>query len=409
MFDNLSEKAKSAKEEIDGLADSYKRLGNWNDSLADQQTELLESISGMTEGTKEYEEANNRLSGMQEMVGNNYIAMADYAEQYREKVLANNDLTWEQKTVMLDAMNEIEASYCTGYDTIEGLIQHYSDNLMNAGELTTEQYQSQLDALISFTDQHSSTYGEIEGILEAHIEAIASDTDISNEARQSQMDSLIAYAEQYGISEESIIGMLADAQNKLIESGATSEEVHATMQETVAAACSAMNSSYQSTIDQVNAMIAVIQRAVEEKKKLGAMSAVKGAAGGINANTVARYATGIIGAATTHIAITDEQGPEIKMRKPSAGNYSLIERGSSVIPAQPSANIWKMGIDPDNFISQHMPQRSIKSVDISTPDAGGVSVSVGDIQMYGVNDVESFGKVIHERVGTIFAQEFSRR
>ena len=409
LFDNLSEKAKSAKEEIDGLADSYKRLGNWNDSLADQQTELLESISGMTEGTKEYEEANNRLSGMQEMVGNNYIAMADYAEQYREKVLANNDLTWEQKTAMLDAMNEIEASYCTGYDTIEGLIQHYSDNLMNAGELTTEQYQSQLDALISFTDQHSSTYGEIEGILEAHIEAIASDTDISNEARQSQMDSLIAYAEQYGISEESIIGMLADAQNKLIESGATSEEVHATMQETVAAACSAMNSSYQSTIDQVNAMIAVIQRAVEEKKKLGAMSAVKGAAGGINANTVARYATGIIGAATTHIAITDEQGPEIKMRKPSAGNYSLIERGSSVIPAQPSANIWKMGIDPDNFISQHMPQRSIKSVDISTPDAGGVSVSVGDIQMYGVNDVESFGKVIHERVGTIFAQEFSRR
>ena len=409
LFDDLSEKAKSAKEEIDGLADSYKRLGNWNDSLADQQTELLESISGMTEGTKEYEEANNRLSGMQEMVGNNYIAMADYAEQYREKVLANNDLTWEQKTAMLDAMNEIEASYCTGYDTIEGLIQHYSDNLMNAGELTTEQYQSQLDALISFTDQHSSTYGEIEGILEAHIEAIASDTDISNEARQSQMDSLIAYAEQYGISEESIIGMLADAQNKLIESGATSEEVHATMQETVAAACSAMNSSYQSTIDQVNAMIAVIQRAVEEKKKLGAMSAVKGAAGGINANTVARYATGIIGAATTHIAITDEQGPEIKMRKPSAGNYSLIERGSSVIPAQPSANIWKMGIDPDNFISQHMPQRSIKSVEITQPDAGGVSVSVGDIQMYGVNDVESFGRVIHERVGTIFAQEFSRR
>lgn len=409
LFDNLSEKAKSAKEEIDGLADSYKRLGNWNDSLADQQTELLESISGMTEGTKEYEEANNRLSGMQEMVGNNYIAMADYAEQYREKVLANNDLTWEQKTAMLDAMNEIEASYCTGYDTIEGLIQHYSDNLMNAGELTAEQYQSQLDALINFTDQHSSTYGEIEGILEAHIEAVASDTDISNEARQSQMDSLIAYAEQYGISEESIIGMLADAQNKLIESGATSEEVHATMQETVAAACSAMNSSYQSTIDQVNAMIAAIQRAVEEKKKLGAMSAVKGAAGGINANTVARYATGVIGAATTHIAITDEQGPEIKMRKPSAGNYSLIERGSSVIPAQPSANIWKMGIDPDSFISQHMPQRSIKSVEITQPDAGGVSVSVGDIQMYGVNDVESFGKVIHERVGTIFAQEFSRR
>ena len=97
------------------------------------------------------------------------------------------------------------------------------------------------------------------------------------------------------------------------------------------------------------------------------------------------------------------------MRKPSAGNYSLVERGTSIIPAEPSANIWKMGLDPEQFISQHMPQRSIKSVEITQPDAGGVSVSVGDIQMYGVNDVESFGRVIHERVGTIFAQEFSRR
>ena len=122
------------------------------------------------------------------------------------------------------------------------------------------------------------------------------------------------------------------------------------------------------------------------------------------------YATGVLNAATTHIAITDEKGPEIKMRKPSAGNYSLIEKGTSVIPADASASIWKFGLDPESFIAAHMPQRSIKSVEITQPNVGsGVTVSVGDIQMYGVNDPDSFARVLHDRVGGIFAQEFSKR
>ena len=35
--------------------------------------------------------------------------------------------------------------------------------------------------------------------------------------------------------------------------------------------------------------------------------------------------------------------------------------------------------------------------------------NVGDIQMYGVNDPDSFARVLHDRVGGIFAQEFSKR
>ena len=356
LFDGLSDSAKAAKEELDKLLERYEDLGDRNEGLSESQLALVDSISQMTVGTKEYSMANMELSDIQSIVGDRYTEMGDLAEQYRESVLTNNELTWEQKDALLSSFDEIVASYSTGYDTIGGLMQNYMDTLVSNTELSTADYQAQMDALVAFADQH-------------------------------------------GVSYDSIIQYLYNTEEELRNTGATTEEISSAMSSAVSAACSAMNASYDS----------VIAKLVELKKQQAAMNAVKGAAGGINANTVARYATGVIGAATTHIAITDEQGPEIKLRKPAAGNYSLVERGTSIIPAEPSANIWKMGLDPEQFISQHMPQRSIKSVEITQPDAGGVSVSVGDIQMYGVNDVESFGRVIHERVGTIFAQEFSRR
>lgn len=356
LFDGLSDSAKAAKEELDELLERYEDLGDRNEGLSESQLALVDSISKMTVGTKEYSMANMELSDIQSIVGDRYTEMGNLAEQYRESVLTNNELTWEQKDALLSSFDEIVASYSTGYDTIDGLMQNYMDTLVSNTELSTADYQAQMDALVAFADQH-------------------------------------------GVSYDSVIQYLYNTEEELRNTGATTEEISSAMSSAVSAACSAMNASYDS----------VIAKLVELKKQQAAINAYKGAAGGINANTVARYATGIIGAATTHIAITDEQGPEIKMRKPSAGNYSLVERGTSIIPAEPSANIWKMGLDPEQFISQHMPQRSIKSVEITQPDAGGVSVSVGDIQMYGVNDVESFGRVIHERVGTIFAQEFSRR
>ena len=356
LFDRLSDSAKAAKEELDKLLERYEDLGDRNEGLSESQLALVDSISQMTVGTKEYSMANMELSDIQGIVGDRYTEMGDLAEQYRESVLTNNELTWEQKDALLSSFDEIVASYSTGYDTIGGLMQNYMDTLVSNTELSTADYQAQMDALVAFADQH-------------------------------------------GVSYDSIIQYLYNTEEELRNTGATTEEISSAMSSAVSAACSAMNASYDS----------VIAKLVELKKQQAAMNAVKGAAGGINANTVARYATGVIGAATTHIAITDEQGPEIKLRKPAAGNYSLVERGTSIIPAEPSANIWKMGLDPEQFISQHMPQRSIKSVEITQPDASGVSVSVGDIQMYGVNDVESFGRVIHERVGTIFAQEFSRR
>lgn len=265
--------------------------------------------------------------------------------------------------------------------------------------------------------QIAENEAQLNDLSAQYVETIGNETTATDEARQTAADSLNQLVDAYGMSYEEIFSKVDEYVQKLIDSGAASEGQFSSMSSTIGVfseeavsyldaagtGCDGLASKVQSMADSI---VSSCNSAIGALK---ALSAAQGSTRNAGLAPLARYATGVIGAATTHIAITDEQGPEIKLRKPAAGNYSLVERGTSIIPAEPSANIWKMGLDPEQFISQHMPQRSIKSVEITQPDAGGVSVSVGDIQMYGVNDVESFGRVIHERVGTIFAQEFSRR
>ena len=265
--------------------------------------------------------------------------------------------------------------------------------------------------------QIAENEAQLNDLSAQYVETIGNETTATDEARQTAADSLNQLVDAYGMSYEEIFSKVDEYVQKLIDSGAASEGQFSSMSSTIGVfseeavsyldaagtGCDGLASKVQSMADSI---VSSCSSAIGALK---ALSAAQGSTRNAGLAPLARYATGVIGAATTHIAITDEQGPEIKLRKPAAGNYSLVERGTSIIPAEPSANIWKMGLDPEQFISQHMPQRSIKSVEITQPDAGGVSVSVGDIQMYGVNDVESFGRVIHERVGTIFAQEFSRR
>lgn len=265
--------------------------------------------------------------------------------------------------------------------------------------------------------QIAENEAQLNDLSAQYVETIGNETTATDEARQTAADSLNQLVDAYGMSYEGIFSKVDEYVQKLIDSGAASEEQFSSMSSTIGVfseeavsyldaagtGCDGLASKVQSMADSI---VSSCNSAIGALK---ALSAAQGSTRNAGLAPLARYATGVIGAATTHIAITDEQGPEIKLRKPAAGNYSLVERGTSIIPAEPSANIWKMGLDPEQFISQHMPQRSIKSVEITQPDTSGVSVSVGDIQMYGVNDVESFGRVIHERVGTIFAQEFSRR
>lgn len=395
MFKSLRAAILATSKAVRGYKDDEQDLYQ---QLLDTNLTGIERIKVMND----YKDAQNAIAEDQPK-------LTGYIREYVDALKNDVEATEEDKAARMQALNDLGVKHSEVYTQVKQTLADYISEVYNNTELTNEQRQAEIDKLTELTDYTYSTSDIMRTVLSDNLAAIEENTELSNDERQSQIDSVIALADQYGVSNDSIIAVLADHQLALEDAGATAEEATAIMQTTVQSACDAMNASYQSTIDKINALIQAQREIanmphVQTSRGEQVVSAGKGYAG-----RYMEYATGVLNAATTHIAITDEHGPEIKMRKPSAGNYSLIERGTSVIPAQPSANIWKMGIDPESFISQHMPQRSIKSVEITQPDAGGVSVQVGDIQMYGVNDVESFGRVIHERVGTIFAQEFSRR
>lgn len=420
------------------LGDSGIDIGDTDDAVDVDSTSstdvfgrLRDSIVEASEAVKEYKSTeqelyeqllDTNLTGIERIkVMNDYkdvqndIAetqplLTGYIKEYIDALKNDTEATEEDKVARMQALTDLGAKHSEVYSQVKQTMADYISDVYNNTELTNEQRQAEIDKITELTDYASTTGDVMRTVFSDNLAAIEENTNLSNEMRQSQIDSLVQFVSQYQLSEDSIALSLSDMSTQLQNAGMTAEEAHAIMMNAAQTACTSMNASYDSVITK----IAALKKAQEELAAMPHVQTGRGeqivSAGKGYAGRMPEYAAGVLNSPTTHIAITDEKGPEIKMRKPSAGNYSLIEKGTSVIPADASASIWKFGLDPESFIAAHMPQRSIKSVEITQPNVGsGVTVSVGDIQMYGVNDVESFGRVIHDRVSGIFAQEFSKR
>ena len=426
LFDELSASAQETIDKLTELQNKYVELGDGTESLNEKQLGLVDTMAGLTVGSAAHKQAVEELTDAQKQNSENTKQMDDIYTEYMDIVTKSTDLTLEQKQTLIDSMLETVDSYSSGYTTIDELMQAYADKVISNTDLTIEQRAAQLDNLTEFAGQYSSDYANIATVLEDSVIALAENTELTNAERQAQMDNISALADHYGVSKDTIVQHLISVAAQEAVAKDSTEKTHSAMQNAVLAACQSMNASYDSTIRKIGEMVQAYKQAQAEMMKADAEAAVKkdfahtmplgtvtNHEDRIRWNTaigVEGHATGVLNAATTHIAITDEKGPEIKMRKPSAGQYSLIEKGSSVIPAQPSANLWKFGLDPESFIASHMSQRSIKSVEITQPNTGNNPIiNVGDIQMYGVNDLDSFARVLHDKVGGIFAQEFSKR
>lgn len=416
---DLSQDTQDLLDKLEELREVYSGLGKDTDDLSEKQRGLVDTIANLTEGTKAHFNAVDELGTVQQTTADKQALMRDVLSEYMTTLSQCTDLTAEQRAELTQAMDDIVNSYSGGYDTIDKLIQGYNDTLIESGDMTNESYQQQLENLLEFADQNQASYDTIAEILNSNFEAVAENTDLTYGQRQSQITSLVDLANQYGISSDDIINHLANIATQEQYAAESTDITHAAMMTTVQMTCVEMGASYDSLRAKIESVTQAQQKMIEAIGKADFNTLMPMGTATSHGNKIQwgkpnfdplQHATGVLNAATTHIAITDEKGPEIKMRKPSFGQYSLIEKGSSVIPAQPSANLWKFGLDPESFIASHMPQRSIKSVEITQPNMSSAPVvNVGDIQMYGVNDVESFGRVIHDRVSGIFAQEFSKR
>lgn len=416
---DLSQDTQDLLDKLKELREVYSGLGKDTDDLSEKQRGLVDTIANLTEGTKAHFNAVDELGTVQQTTADKQALMRNILCEYMTTLSQSTNLTAEQRAELTQTMNDIVNSYSGGYDTIDELIQGYNDTLIESGDMTNESYQQQLENLLEFADQNQASYDTIAEILNSNFEAVAENTDLTYWQRQSQITSLVDLANQYGVSSDDIINYLANIATQEQYAAESTDITHAAMMTTVQMTCAQMGASYDSLRAKIESVTQAQQKMIEAIGKADFNTVMPMGTATSHGNKIQwgtpnfnplQHSTGVLNSPTTHIAITDEKGPEIKMRKPSAGNYSLIEKGTSVIPADASASIWKFGLDPESFIAAHMPQRSIKSVEITQPNVGsGVTVSVGDIQMYGVNDVESFGRVIHDRVSGIFAQEFSKR
>lgn len=129
-----------------------------------------------------------------------------------------------------------------------------------------------------------------------------------------------------------------------------------------------------------------------------------------NEITRANHATGIMNVAAFERARVDEAGPEIVVRQPEAGRYTSLEVGDGVVPGNLTRRLFSAAINPEAFVENAILKR-MGNVNAELASAGSSGVHIGDINivMNGVNDVENFGRILHQNIGSIMAQEFSKR
>lgn len=129
-----------------------------------------------------------------------------------------------------------------------------------------------------------------------------------------------------------------------------------------------------------------------------------------NEITRANHATGIMNVAAFERARVDEAGPEIVVRQPEAGRYTSLEVGDGVVPGNLTRRLFSAAINPEAFVESAILKR-MGNVNAELASAGSSGVHIGDINivMNGVNDVENFGRILHQNIGPIMAQEFSKR
>lgn len=143
-----------------------------------------------------------------------------------------------------------------------------------------------------------------------------------------------------------------------------------------------------------------------DKEKKAAQAEVKTT----KSSSTSSHATGIMNVAAFERARVDEAGPEIVVRQPEAGRYTSLEVGDGVVPGNLTRRLFSAAINPEAFVESAILKR-MGNVNSELASVGSSGVHIGDINivMNGVNDVENFGRILHQNIGSIMAQEFSKR
>lgn len=125
--------------------------------------------------------------------------------------------------------------------------------------------------------------------------------------------------------------------------------------------------------------------------------------------TAETYAKGVLSAPAGPAVVDDGAGKELVIR-PARGRSVMFERGTGVIPADITKNLWSMGQNPQRFVQEAL--AGIVAPGLASPVRPAASeefrFTFGDIRMYGVNDTGAFADALVKELPAIMIQKLRK-
>ena len=113
--------------------------------------------------------------------------------------------------------------------------------------------------------------------------------------------------------------------------------------------------------------------------------------------SIPSYETGRLGG-YTELAITDENGVEMKIRQPSSGIFTLLTTGESVVPSDKTKNLWDWSMySPKDFINQTSKGSIVHGyTGVSSGESKNYVINLESIVFPNVTNGEEIKRAIYE-------------
>lgn len=337
---------------------------------------------------KEHNDAIDKLTKEKEALEKE---LEDKKQANQDKIDAYNDY----KEKLDDAQNAY-----TNAKNLEILRKLYGDN---ADQMILNMDQSMIDKITSDYTENMRQTDYVENQIKENqklidqLEEYKSKWEEVADAYETEQNRINTVARLGADWEEKILGqrtdVLDDFKNHYIDILRQIEEKTAEIND-LSLKIEVVEEEYQTKSDEL------------DKEKKAAQAEVKTT----KSSSTSNHATGIMNVAAFERARVDEAGPEIVVRQPEAGRYTSLEVGDGVVPGNLTRRLFSAAINPEAFVESAILKR-MENVNAELASAGSSGVHIGDINivMNGVNDVENFGRILHQNIGSIMAQEFSKR
>ena len=301
--------------------------------------------------------------------------LENFQKEKDEEVTKMEEYLEDIKQVVADSLTTVQANASGIYDTLIGKATEYdltlSDSIMSPwqdGSLAVSDYQETFDTAMSSTmDQLEALKNKWQEVIDKMTEA--GNTNVANINKENASYISATYTEPTKTTTTSSttskqqdvkVGDLIDAGNAKI--------------------CTDSNGSNPSTqyystdpvyavVDEKNGYVAVRHR-----------SRSSGVSGWFKHSQIRKYAKGTLGVKEDQLALIDELGDELQLVPDGHGRLSYLKKGTSVIPANLTANLMGWGsIDPSEMLERSRPEIGVSPSVINNTTEIHIDASVGEL------------------------------